>query len=138
MERGGGLGVAVLRSDSGAAATRARSAHGAGGGCYQDKLEGSEVLGAHIYTGANFAPLNAICRNLLQSILDLLKGDKQTPDNKMCTTRFCISSCLKKLSQKTELPETRCSLDTAVTFERALTRTRDRYRHFSLPLFPPA
>jgi hypothetical protein len=80
----------------------------------KDKIEQfgltvSEVLGAHIYTGANFVPLNGICRSFPPSILELLKGDNTTPDNKMCTTLFCISSCLKKLSQKTELPESRCS-----------------------------
>jgi hypothetical protein len=68
----------------------------------------SEVLAGHIYTGANFVPLNAICRSFPQSILDLLKGDGTVADNRMCTTLFCISSCLKKLSQFTELPENRC------------------------------
>ncbi len=71
-------------------------------------LTASEVLGAHIYTGATFVPLNAICRSFPQIILDLLKGDGTVPDNRMCTTLFCISSCLKKLSQHTELPESRC------------------------------
>jgi hypothetical protein len=79
----------------------------------KDKIEqygltASEVLGAHIYTGANFVPLNGICRSFPPSVLELLKGDDTTPDNKMCTTLFCISSCLKKLSQNTELPESRC------------------------------
>ncbi len=71
-------------------------------------LTESDVLAGHIYTGANFVPLNAICRSCPQSILDMLKGDGVTPDNRMCTTLFCISSCLKKLSQATELPESRC------------------------------
>jgi hypothetical protein len=71
-------------------------------------LTASEVLGAHIYTGANFVPLNAICRSFPSSILELLKGDATTPDNKMCTTLFCISSALKKLSMHTGLPESRC------------------------------
>ncbi len=74
----------------------------------QFNLSDSEVLAGHIYTGANFVPLNAICRNFPQSILNLLAGDGVMPDNKMCTTLFCISSCLKKLSQFTELPENRC------------------------------
>jgi hypothetical protein len=78
----------------------------------KDKIERfglteSEVLGAHIYTGANFVPLNGICRSFPPSILELLEGNNTTPDNKMCTTLFCISSCLKKLSQNTELPESR-------------------------------
>ncbi len=72
-------------------------------------LTKSEVLAGHIYTGANFVPLNGICRSFPQSILDLLKGDEMTPDNKLCTTLFCISSCLKKLSQTTELPVSRCN-----------------------------
>jgi hypothetical protein len=68
------------------------------------ELTAEEVLAGNIYTGANFVPLNAICSNFPQSILDLLKGDGVMPDNKMCTTLFCISSCLKKLSKFTELP----------------------------------
>ncbi len=72
------------------------------------KLTASEVLGAHIYTGANFVPLNGICRSFPHSILELLQGDATMGPNKMCTTLFCISSCLKKLSQHTELPESRC------------------------------
>ncbi len=47
--------------------------------------------------------MNAICRNFPQNVLNLLK------DNKLCTTLFCISSALKKLSQITELPESRCA-----------------------------
>jgi hypothetical protein len=54
--------------------------------------------------------LNAICRNFPQNVLDLLKGDGLTPDNKMCTTIFCVSSCLKKLSKFTEQPPDRCPL----------------------------
>jgi hypothetical protein len=68
----------------------------------------SEVLGMHIYTGANFVPLNGICRSFPQSILKLLEGNNTKPNNKMSTTLFCISSCLKKLSQNTVLPESRC------------------------------
>jgi hypothetical protein len=71
-------------------------------------LTESEVLAGHIYTGANFVPLNAICRRFPQNMLNLLKGDGVMPDNRMCTTLFCISSFLKKLSQTTELPESRC------------------------------
>ena len=71
-------------------------------------LSVSEVLGAHIYTGANFVPLNAICRSFPPGILELLRGEGTTTgDNRMCTTLFCISSALKKLSQATELPESR-------------------------------
>jgi hypothetical protein len=55
-----------------------------------------------------FVPMNGICRSFPESILELLRGDgSTTPDNKMCTTLFCISSALKKLSQTTPLPETR-------------------------------
>jgi hypothetical protein len=76
----------------------------------QYKLTPSEILAGHIYTGANFVPLNGICRSFPRSILDLLKGDDTTPDNRMCTTLFCISSCLKKLAQATELPDSRCRI----------------------------
>ena len=54
--------------------------------------------------GPEFVPMNGICRSYPQSILDLLKGPDDT-ENKMCTTLFCISSALKKLSQATPLPE---------------------------------
>ena len=52
-------------------------------------------------------PLNGICRNNPPEIIKLLKGDGTAQDNKLCTTLFCISSCLKKLSRHTELPESR-------------------------------
>jgi hypothetical protein len=51
--------------------------------------------------------MNGICRSFPQSILELLRGSGTTGDNKLCTTLFCISSALKKLSQTTPLPETR-------------------------------
>ena len=51
--------------------------------------------------------MNAICRKFPQNILDLLKGDATAGDNTLCTTLFCISSGLKKLSQSTELPDSR-------------------------------
>ena len=44
----------------------------------------------------------------LRAHLKLLQGDATEPDNGLCTTLFCISSSLKKLSQSTELPEGRC------------------------------
>ncbi len=53
--------------------------------------------------------MNGICRSFPQSILDLLKGDDTRGDNKLVTTLFCISSALKKLSQKTELPDSGCA-----------------------------
>jgi hypothetical protein len=68
----------------------------------------SEVLSGHLYTGADFMLLNGICRSFPPNILELLKGDATTAENKMCTTLFCISSCLKKLSQSTDLPDSRC------------------------------
>jgi hypothetical protein len=52
--------------------------------------------------------MNAICRSFPKNILSLLKGDTTTGDNKLCTTLFCIASGLKKLSQTTPLPESRC------------------------------
>jgi hypothetical protein len=76
-------------------------------------LTAAEVLAGNIYTGASFVPLNAICRNFPRNILDLLKGTEVIPDNKMCTTLFCISSCLKKLSKFTTLPDNRCPLSTS-------------------------
>jgi hypothetical protein len=51
--------------------------------------------------------MNGICRSFPLNILDLLKGDGITPDNRLCTTLFCISSALKKLSQTTPLPGNR-------------------------------
>jgi hypothetical protein len=74
----------------------------------QYRLTGGEVLGLYLYTGPEFMPMNGICRNFPLSIADLLKGDEATADNKLCTTLFCITSGLKKLSQSTELPECRC------------------------------
>ena len=71
-------------------------------------LTAGEVLGVHVYTGPGFVLLNGICRDFPKMILDLLKGDGVTADNRLCTTLFCISSALKKLSQGTELPEDRC------------------------------
>ena len=62
-----------------------------------------------VAAGPEFVPMNGICRSFPQSILDLLKGDGTAGDNKLCTTLFCIGSGLKKLSQKTELPDTRCA-----------------------------
>ncbi len=56
--------------------------------------------------------MNGICRSFPPSILKLLRGMGTTGDNKLCTTLFCISSALKKLSQTTPLPETR-SADSA-------------------------
>ncbi len=40
-------------------------------------------------------------------MLRLLEGDGMAPANKLCTTLFCISSGIKKLSQTTPLPENR-------------------------------
>jgi hypothetical protein len=71
-------------------------------------LTKGEVLGSYIYTGPAFLPLNSICRSFPQNMLDLLKGNETTADNKMCTTLFCISSAIKKISQNTEQPENGC------------------------------
>jgi hypothetical protein len=70
-------------------------------------LSTGEVLATYLYTGPGFVPMNCIYRSFPQNILDLLKGDEVTADNQLCTTLFCISSALKKLSQTTELPESR-------------------------------
>jgi hypothetical protein len=52
--------------------------------------------------------MNAICRSFPQSVLSLLAGDATGGPNRLCTTLFCISSALKKLSQSTPLPDNRC------------------------------
>jgi hypothetical protein len=74
----------------------------------QYKLTQGEVLAVYLYTGPEFVPMNGICSSFPQTIMTLLEGGGTTGDNKLCTTLFCISSALKKLSQNTELPETRC------------------------------
>jgi hypothetical protein len=51
--------------------------------------------------------MNGICRSFPSSILKLLEGDGAAGDNRLCTTLFCISSALKKLSQITPVPESR-------------------------------
>jgi hypothetical protein len=72
-------------------------------------LTKGEVLALYLYTGPEFVPLNGICRSYPPAIVKLLKGDSgTTADNRLCTTLFCISSAIKKLSQATELPESRC------------------------------
>ena len=53
--------------------------------------------------------MNGVCRSFPESILDLLKGDGTAGDNRLCTTLFCVSSALKKLSQTTPLPGSRCT-----------------------------
>jgi hypothetical protein len=75
----------------------------------QYKLTEGEVLALYLYTGPEFVPMNGICRKFPQTIMKLLQGGGTTGDNKLCTTLFCISSALKKLSQKTPLPENRCA-----------------------------
>jgi hypothetical protein len=73
-------------------------------------LTKGEVLALYLYTGPEFVPLNGICRSYPPAMVKLLKGDGgTTADNRLCTTLFCISSAIKKLSQTTELPESRCS-----------------------------
>ncbi len=53
--------------------------------------------------------MNAICRSFPQATLDLLAGSATSGPNRLCTTLFCISSGLKKLSQTTPLPDNRCA-----------------------------
>jgi len=67
-------------------------------------LKASEVLATYLYTGPEFVLFNGICRSFPPSMLDLLKGDGTTPDNRLCTTLFCLSSALRKLSRFTPLP----------------------------------
>ena len=67
----------------------------------------AEVLALYLYTGPEFVPMNAICRNFPQNVLDLLRGDGTTPRNTLCTTLFCITSGIKKLGRFTDLPEDR-------------------------------
>ena len=67
-----------------------------------------EILAMHLYTGPEFIPMNSICRNHPQNIMDLLKGDgPRLESNRLCTTLFCVSSGLKKLGRSTEVPENR-------------------------------
>ena len=75
--------------------------HGGGGGWFP--------------AGPEFVPMNAICRSFPHNILDLLKGDATMGDNKRCTTLFCISSALKKLSQTTALPDSRYKVKRLLT-----------------------
>jgi hypothetical protein len=70
-------------------------------------LTAAEVLALHLYTGPEFVPMNGICRSFPRSILQLLEGDGRTAANRLCTTLFCVSSALKKLSQTTALPANR-------------------------------
>jgi hypothetical protein len=71
-------------------------------------LTASEVLALYLYTGPEFVPMNGICRGFPPTVLKLLEGDGTTAHNRLCTTLFCISSALKKLSQTTALPANRC------------------------------
>ncbi len=68
--------------------------------------------------------MNGICRKFPESIVELLKGDGTAGDNTLCTTLFCISSALKKLSQTTPLPETRSA---------ALARPASSRQHPQMP-----
>jgi hypothetical protein len=71
-------------------------------------LTEGEVLALHIYTGPEFVPINALCRNFCkQNSLTILRGDGLTPRNTLSTTLFCISSGIKKLGQHTHLPANR-------------------------------
>ena len=92
-------------------------------------LTAAEVLGLYLYTGPEFVPMNGICRSFPQSILTLLEGDGMTAANRLCTTLFCISSALKKLSQTTSLPDSRCAVLRSHHFPASW--------HQSLMLFSP-
>jgi hypothetical protein len=74
-------------------------------------LTPGEVLALHLYTGPEFVLINGICRSHCgkdwKTICTLLEGGGTRPDNRLCTTLFCISSALKKLSQTTPLPDSR-------------------------------
>jgi hypothetical protein len=67
-------------------------------------LTAGEILALYLYTGPEFVPINGICRRHPPAMRELLRGDGTTADNRLCTTLFCISSALKKLSQTTVLP----------------------------------
>ena len=71
------------------------------------KMQQGEVLAAYLYTGPNFVPYNCIYRSFPPHIVELLRGDANTPRNTMSTTLFCISSALIKLGRNTQLPENR-------------------------------
>ena len=53
--------------------------------------------------------MNGICRSYPPAVVKLLEGDGMTPANKLCTTLFCISSGLKKISQTTPEPKNGCA-----------------------------
>ena len=69
------------------------------------RFQDAEVLGAYLYTGPCFMPYNGIYRKFPPSIVKLLQGDDNFPQNTLSTTLFCISSALKKLASHTEIPK---------------------------------
>jgi len=73
----------------------------------QYKLKQGEVLALFLYTGAEFLPINALCRNSPEKILSTLQGEGRIPRNTLTTMLFCIISGLKKLGLHTRLPEDR-------------------------------
>jgi hypothetical protein len=53
--------------------------------------------------------MNGICRSYPPAVVLLLEGDGMTAGNKLCTTLFCISSGIKKISQRTAEPKNGCA-----------------------------
>ena len=59
--------------------------------------------------GPEFVAMNGICRSYPPAVVLLLEGDGMTAANKLCTTLFCISSGIKKISQRTAEPKNGCA-----------------------------
>ncbi len=59
--------------------------------------------------GPEFVAMNGICRSYPPAVVRLLEGDGMTAGNKLCTTLFCISSGIKKISQRTPEPKNGCA-----------------------------
>ena len=60
------------------------------------------------FAGPEFMPINAVCRNFPQAMLQVLGGAGGTEQrNTLATLLFCISSGIKKLGQFTHLPANR-------------------------------
>ncbi len=61
--------------------------------------------GLFLFSGPEFVPINAICRDAPETILDVLKGDVTISQrNTLVTLLFCIASAIKKLGKRTALP----------------------------------
>jgi hypothetical protein len=99
----------------------------------------SKILASHIYTGANFVPLNGICRSHPPEILALLKGEDsldRKPANKMCS----YDALLHLLVPQEAFPEHRAAREQVlhVHFALVLIASADRGREWDkCPPHPP-